>query len=261
MSFLEPDKKLLFSDKDAATIYDGESINFVYETKPEIVERLLPPPLEPLERPIASMYIADFPRTNFGVIYREAALMLLCKYKEKIGVYTLSMPVDNDMAMVLGREIFGYPKKMGTIHFQKGKKQIHAWTERNGIRFIEIKAKLGMKIPEKMAIKNGLGPNKNTSFGFNFKHFIAPDVHGFDYNPRLIVQPLEFDRTSLINAKVSITMNESKDDPWTEVEIVKELGAYYNKKTTKMLHSEVVTEVEQASFVPHAFLKWDKENI
>lgn len=260
MSFLELNKDSKTTTKEAATIYDAETINIVYETKKEIVEKLLPKPLEPFDQPLVRVYIADFPRTNFGEPYRESAMFLICKYKEEIGVYTLAMHVDNDMGMVLGRELFGYPKKMANIHFEKKGKQITAWSERHGIRYLEINAKLGMKIPEKLAIKNGLGANESNNVGFNFKHFIAPDFEGFDYKPRLIRQPIYTKRTDLINAKSTINLQYSENDPWSEVEVEKIVGSFYSKHTLSMLKSEVVAEVESEDFLSYAFLKWDKKN-
>jgi acetoacetate decarboxylase len=259
LSFYRADKKVI-SEKEAAIIYDAEVITVVYETKPEIIERLLPPPLEPFEMPLVRAYIANFPRTNFGIIYREGALFLVCKYKEEIGLYTLSMPVDNDMAMVLGREIFGYPKKVGTIHFEKKGKDVHGWVERNGVRFVEIEAKTGIKIPEKQAIKHGLGPSKSVGSAFNFKHFPAPDMSGFDYKPRLTRNPVDVERITLLNANATIEFQPSKDDPWHEVEVVKMIGAFYTVQTNSMLKGEVVAEIDYESFVPYSFLKWDKEN-
>lgn len=260
MSFYRADKKVI-SEKDAAIIYDAEIITVIYETKPEIVERLLPPPLEPFDSPLVRVYIANFPRTNFGITYKEGALFLICKYKGDIGVYTLSMPVDNDMAMVLGRDLFGYPKKAGNIHFEKKGKNIHGWVERNGIRFVEIKAKTGIKIPEKQAIKHGLGANKSQSWAFNFKHFPAPDMSDFDYKPRLVKEPVGADRKTLHTANATIEFQPSKDDPWFEVEVVKMVGAFYSVQTTSMLKGKVVAEVDHDTFVPYSFLKWDAENL
>ncbi|MBK5112819.1 MAG: acetoacetate decarboxylase family protein [Candidatus Heimdallarchaeota archaeon] len=251
----------MISEKEAAIIYDAEAINIVYETKPEIVERLLPPPLEPFDTPMVRVYIANFPRTNFGISYKEGALFLFCKYKGEIGVYTLSMPVDNDIAMVLGRDIAGYPKKVGNIHLEKKGKNVHGCVERNGVRFVDIKAKTGIKIPEKQAIKFGLGPNKSVGTAFNFKHFPAPDVTGFDYKPRLTRNPVGVERKTLLNANATIEFQPSEDDPWHEVEVVKMVGAFYTVQTTSMLKGEVVAEVDHESFVPYSFLKWDKENL
>lgn len=261
MSFYKKNKIDSLTDKEAAIIYDAESINIVYETKPEIIERLLPPPLEPFEQPLVRVYIANFPRTNFGIVYKEAAMFLICQYKGDVGVYTLSMPVDNDMAMVLGREFLGYPKKIGNIHFEKNKNDIKGWVERNGVRFVEIEAKIGIKIPEKQAIKHGLGANKSESFGYNFKQFIHPNSKEFDYKPRLVKEPLGFDRKELRNAKATIKFQSSKDDPWAEVEVVKIIGAFYQIGTTSMFPGEFVAEVEHKDFFPYAFLKWDENNI
>ena len=58
--------------------------------------------------------------------------MLVCKYKGEVGVYILAMHVDNDMAMALGREMFGYPKKMAEIKFKPGRVGASGWGVRMG---------------------------------------------------------------------------------------------------------------------------------
>ncbi|NPE07249.1 MAG: hypothetical protein GNW80_03115 [Asgard group archaeon] len=58
-------------------------------------------------------------------------------------------------------------------------------------------------------------------------------MNGFDYNPRLVRHPLDFERRTLLNAKATIKFNPSKDDPWFEV--VKMIGAYYAVQTIGML--------------------------
>jgi len=179
----------------------------------------------------------------------------------EVGIYTLSMPVDNDMAMVLGRELFSCPKKIGDIHLEKKDNTIHAWIERNGVRFVEIKAKTGIKIPEKQAIKHGLGANRGQGLAFNLKHFPAPNTTGFDYKPRLIREPLTFERKKLLKATATTEFQPSKDDPWNEIEVVKIVGAYYTIQTTNMLKGEVVAEVADEAFLPYSFLKWDEKNL
>lgn len=84
-------------------------------------------------------------------------------------------------------------------------------------------------------------------------------MNGFDYNPRLVRHPLDFERRTLLNAKATIKFNPSKDDPWFEV--VKMIGAYYAVQTIGMLKAKVVAEVDQNTFIPYSFLKWDEENI
>ena len=125
---------------ELSVIYDAEVLTVYFETKPEIVEKLLPPPLEPTALPIGAAFVANYPKTNFGVRYLESALFLLAQHNGEEGAFCLSMPVTNDIALILGREIFGYPKKMADIDIERKGENVSGWTERHGIRFFEVKA-------------------------------------------------------------------------------------------------------------------------
>ena len=122
-----------------------------FETKTEILAHLLPPPLKPAADPIGIVFVANYPKTNFGVSYLESALFLTAEHDGDEGIYCLSMPVTNDMAMIGGREIFGYPKKIGKIYFAREGNHARGWTERHGTRFLEIKAKLTGKFNDEIA--------------------------------------------------------------------------------------------------------------
>jgi acetoacetate decarboxylase len=76
--------------------------------------------------------VANYPRTNFGVSYLESALFLRAEFDGEEGNYCLAMPVTNDMALILGREVFGYPKKMANIQFRRQGKEIKLLIRRPG---------------------------------------------------------------------------------------------------------------------------------
>jgi acetoacetate decarboxylase len=261
MSF-KLNKKHLFETLESADLIDVSRLEVFWETKPEIVERLLPPPLEPSDRPIVFAYTAIFGKTNFGIAtYKESAVFLLCKYKGEAGSYCLSMPVDHDIAMALGREMFGYPKKIATIHLEKSKGKAVGWTERHGIRINEMKASFLREISEEKSIELGLGKFTSTNFGYLFKHFPFPSSKTskleFDYKPRLVKAPVESIITKMFVGKGSIKFNKSDDDPWHELNVEKMLGASYKLGKTRMLPAEFVDEVEPDDFMPYAYLKWD----
>ncbi|NHK31225.1 MAG: hypothetical protein FK730_07730 [Asgard group archaeon] len=262
MSFKLKDKHL-FETLESADLMDVSQLSIFWETKPEIVERLLPPLLEPNDKPIVYAYTAIFGRTNFGIsTYKESAVFLLCKYKGEVGAYNLSMPVDNDIAMALGREFFGYPKKMGAIHLEKSKGKAIGWTERHGIRIVEMKASFLREINEKKSIELGLGEFHTTNTVFLIKHFPHPNYpnlssNRFDYKPRLVKAPIEAITTSMFVGKGSIKFQPSDDDPWHELKVEKLLGASYKTGVTKMLPGEFLTEIEPEEFMPYAYLKWD----
>ncbi|MFW9938805.1 MAG: acetoacetate decarboxylase family protein, partial [Candidatus Thorarchaeota archaeon] len=109
-------------------------ITALWETKEEIVERLLPPPLEPISKPIAFCFIANYPSTNQGLPYHEGALILRCQFEGVMGNYYLAMPVTDDRAMIGGREIFGFPKKMANVHLERNGNKVYAFSERIGTK-------------------------------------------------------------------------------------------------------------------------------
>jgi len=259
MSFVKSLEEIMGMRNEAGEFYDAEMLIIYWETKPEIIKRLLPRPLKPAKEPIATAFIANYPKTNFGISYLESALSIKCQYKGDEGVYILSMPVDNDIAMAGGREIYGYPKKMAQFDFSRSGNEFKGWTKRRGIIFFEVSAKIKEKMDdeERKSLMGEMGLRNDTLTVYNFKHFPAPDEGIFDYNPRLIKEPVEFHPHSVERAEVNIQLRPSNYDPWAEVEIVKVLGAGYTIGNNKMLKGEVVTEVQPTTFAPFAFLKWD----
>ena len=262
MGFVKTPEELIKLKRNSFDFYDAEFVLMYWETKPEIVKRLLPPPLKPAKYPVACAFIANYPRTNFGVSYREGALFLFAEFDNITGMYCLAMPVDNDMAMIGGREVFGYPKKMSTIHFEKKEKKFEGWVERHGVKYIEVKADLNNKTNAedflKIRMELGLNPAKPASTTYNFKYFISPKYEKFDYNPRLIREEITMQSSEMALGDVEIMLNHSDDDPWDEVEIERILGCLYLKTNSQMQPGEIVAEVDSEKFEPYAYMKIDR---
>ena len=91
---------------------DARMLGVMFSTRPEVSERLLPPPLEQADLPGGLIFIAEYPKTNLGPGYREAALFMRCKYQGEAGSYCLSMPIDNEARMHNGRDVFGFPRRL-----------------------------------------------------------------------------------------------------------------------------------------------------
>ena len=197
MGFVKTFEQIIANTRATADFYDAQMLIVYWETKPEIIARLLPPPLQPTTHPIALAFVAYYPSTNFDVTYNETALFISAAFNGEEGGYCLAMPVTSDIAMAAGREFFGFPKKMADIHYRKDGDTVEGWTERRGTRFMEIHAKLTGKFndPAMQDILTATpmaedGSSKRTSY--NFKHFPAPEGSGFDYAPRLVKQETVF---------------------------------------------------------------------
>ncbi len=245
------------------SVFKGaEMLTVVWETKPEIIERILPPPLEPVARPLVTAFIARYPSTNQGVPYLESDLFIRSQFKGEMGNYHLAMHVDDDRAMIGGREICGFPKKMANLHFERNDKEVHAWSERLGTRTIELHANIAGKfnspeLPDIIKEYKILPSRKRGAVSYNFKFFTSPDRNGFDYPPRLVRQETLIKPQSMEMGEVEIKLGSSVHDPWGELEIVNTLGALYLKTNNTMLPGKVVAEVDPQEFLPYAFIKLD----
>jgi acetoacetate decarboxylase len=261
MSFIKTPEEIAMAHRETGEFYDAEMLTVVWETKPEIVERLLPPHLKPAEHPLAVAFVAHYPKTNFGVTYRESALFLRTRFNGETGAYCLSMSVTDDMALVAGREIYGYPKKLATIELTHAGDYAQGWARRRGIQFFEVRANLSGKFNEEEAkriFSNVLGDGTSVVIAYNYKHFPSPDGEGFDYNPRLIREEVELHPSMVQAGEAEVVLKPSDYDPWSEVEVVKVLGAIYSRGNNKMRRGKVIAEADPSEFAPHAFLKWDK---
>lgn len=244
-----------------ADFYDAEMLSVFWETKPEIVARLLPPPLKPADYPLAMAFVANYPKTNFDVTYKESALFLRAVYEGEEGNYCLAMPVTNDMAMVGGREFYGFPKKMANINFQRKDDSLEGWTERRGVRFMEIRAKLTGKFNDPEAEKrqsrevNEDGSLKGLSY--NYRFFPKPEGGPLEYNPWLVKQETVLRPKTIVFGEGEIILKHSAYDPWAEVEVVKMLGAVYMVGDNSMLSGKAVAAVDPMQFAPYAFIKMD----
>jgi acetoacetate decarboxylase len=153
MGFIKSLEEIAKEYQQNSVFYDAEMLTVYFETTPEVIKRLLPPPLKPAKYPIGGAFVANYPKTSFGVTYLESALFLQAEYNGEEGAYCLAMPVTNDMALILGREVFGYPKKMADIYIKRNGEKVEGWTERHNTRFFEVRAKLTGRFNDEAAQK------------------------------------------------------------------------------------------------------------
>ena len=261
MSFVKTQEEMAKLDRKSFDFYDAEFVSIYWETKPEIIKRLLPPPLKPAKYPVANAFIANYPKTNFGAVYKEGALFLYAEYGDVTGIYCLAMPVDDDMALVYGRECFGYPKKMSNITLEISDKEAQGSIERHGVTYFEMNVKLNNKLNAKDALQIsmdlGLNPQKPSSTTYNFKYFKHPNFEKFDYNPRLIRELITMQAIQIKMGQAEITLNPSEFDPWNVVSVERMLGAIYIKTNSQMQPGEVVSEISQVEFKPYSYVKVD----
>jgi acetoacetate decarboxylase len=261
MGFVKTFEEIMAARRPTADFYDAEMLTVFWETKPEIVARLLPPPLKPAAAPLAMAFVANYPKTNFDVTYHEGALFISAVYEGQEGNYCLAMPVTNDMAMAGGREYFGYPKKMAQIEMRREGDQARGWVERRGCRFVEIRATLNGRFNEPEAQQVQPLQIDETGaihgFAYTYRFFPKPDGGPLDYNPWLMRQETLLRPKQIQLGEAEVIFQPSAYDPWAEVEVVKMLGAIYMIGDNSMLGGQALSAVDPMRFAPYAFSRTD----
>ena len=245
---------------------NAEMLFATFETDSDVAKKILPRPLTFSAGNTATAFLARYPETNFGCVYNEGASFLNCEYKGERGIYCLSMPVDDDMALIGGREQYGYPKKMAdSITLENNGDAVVGSVVRKNTEILRIECQLSGDAPDDfMGIlayptKDWDGVSCNKIISFLFKYFQSPGGDRFDYFPRLIREPILFRPNEQPRAGTgSVKLSSTVYDPLSEVAVGRITGMFYGKFRTTMLPGKVVArEWNLFRFAKHAFFKND----
>jgi len=91
-----------------------------YRTDAQALAAVVPEPLQPAADTVRFEFIRMPDSTGFGD-YTESGQVIPVTYQGRAGVYVHSMFLDDDAPIAGGREIWGFPKKLGTPKLQVNK--------------------------------------------------------------------------------------------------------------------------------------------
>ncbi len=174
------------------------------DVDPDAARRWVPWPLRHPASPAgALLFIAWFPNNTFGSVYREAGLLLHVEHLGRSAVYSPWMIVDDDVALILGRELLGYPKKMGEIDLHRDGDRISAVARRRGAELVRMEGTLGAHVVDPPPMLGRPHRNVRASLGLSVPKLIA-------FTPR--EQQIEVRRAAL-----DVKVGGSERDPLHEL--------------------------------------------
>jgi acetoacetate decarboxylase len=227
-----------------ATIW-STAVTFVWETDPDAIRAVLPPPLEPSE-PLARIRFAtvnmgtgipEFGAGWFGVRARHGSVE---------GEYPLFMPMTTEQATVGGRETFGEPKKIGAVTIDVDDDHVQARFERMGFVLADVRGKLGapIDIPARDKVD------------FYFKCSPSPDGKGFDTEPALVYVRRHEEARGGRAVDGTLTLSDSPLDPLVDIPVGRIVSMQYAQVTTTQ-HGEVVEHVPADWLLPYLHQRYD----
>ena len=239
----------------------------VARTDPKVVAAVLPKPLQAPKDPVVSAFVARYPQTNFGVDYYEGALSVGAEYRGERGFYCLAMPVDDDMAMIGGREQFGFPKKMADrISLERDGTRVVGSVVRHGVEILHIEGDAHKEVtPEPTwgtrEVRDLEDRPAAALTSFLFKYSTAAGGGLFAHLPQLVRQvtlfaPREGSVEGVEGAKLELV--SSKVDALGEIPACEILSASYGVFDNTMLPGKVLRRIHNPlAFAPYAMFKND----
>lgn len=213
----------------------GEELIVPFDTEADAARALLPPGLELREPARGIVRMVRHEHSPFGV-YSGAYLGLRVTWQEEILIYILMGIVDSYVSVLVGREVWGIPKKLGTVNLGWSGEILHGYAERpEGVRVLEVTAQLRDQLqtppgqergPGGVFLRNIPSPERD---GRPVVHLIKnedPDSCEYPDGPGPLVWM----------ANAHLTLSGSAQDPWDVLPILSVRPARYLKGGTTLLN-------------------------
>ncbi|MGI8925775.1 MAG: acetoacetate decarboxylase family protein [Tepidiformaceae bacterium] len=227
---------------------DIRSLAITFESDPEVIAELIPPPLRPAADPTVSISISEIRRSDCVGPFNGCSVNLACTYEGEPGFYCLTMPMSTDTAVIFGRELYAEPKKLAAIELLRDGRHVRGTVTRHGITYIELTG----SFEEEMV---PLGRESRSSH-YYFKYLPAADGRGLAFDPQLIRVTHRGIAHRAARGSGTITFRESTHDPIIDLPVLSAGAAGFSEVETHT-RGEVVTTVLAADFLPYAFGKMD----
>jgi acetoacetate decarboxylase len=219
----------------------------VYETDPDVVAAVLPPPLTPLAEPLVRLTIATVDVGRGYPVFGAGTVAVMCRHEDVEGDYALVMPMTTEQSVVGGRETFGEPKKLAAIDLTIDGERVNGWFERMGTRFLEIDGRITGDLE--------LTPDR-TRTSFYIKFLPAVGGKGFDGEPQLVYCRREETTRSLKNVDGQIILRESRFDPVADMP-VRSIRSIELAERSSIQTGEVVSSVPADWVTPFVHQRYD----
>src|SRR3954449_4692332 len=146
------------------------SLVAVYETDPDAIAAVLPPPLEPSDQPLVRVNVATVDLGRGLPPFGAGTFAVQARHEGTVGNYPLLMPMTTEQSVVGGRETFGEPKKLAEVSLTRDGQEVHGGIARLGTTNIDNPG----------PSTDPLDPVEGRRTDFYFKFLPSPDGKGFD---------------------------------------------------------------------------------
>ncbi|OZU87638.1 hypothetical protein CIL03_16245 [Virgibacillus indicus] len=213
---------------------DYQKISVYCRGDREALQRFLPKEFE-LTSDIFEVFVLKNNEIKGLDLYSEGGVVIPCSYKGIKGACVAFEYVDQDDALCAGREIWGYPKKLAEVEFEESEGKITGSITRRGKKIIDITFEEGADEMEPPVLSPRL----------QVKRMPHPEVDGTDTNTIVenVLQDVETKKKIL--GKATLNMEESSQDPLSELGVKEIVGAVYIEGAFTLTYGKVVENLQK----------------
>ena len=215
-----------------------ETITVLYETDQEAALALLPEGLEISSPATVSMSVFTAPFTTLGP-YSSAIVRLNCLWQGQPKGYVCYQIVTGDAAMSAGREVWGYPKKLGHVELIKEHQVLTALVERpRGLRICTAIVRPEAPLDEDAIASLATTLRRPTVC---LKVIPSPVEGEGPALAQLVESGGSATVTELWQGTGSVSFDTlSAIDPWHRLAVKRVTGAYYSKSDSVLTYGSVL---------------------
>ena len=194
---------------------NNKVIGIVFRTAPEILQELAPAPLRPNPDNLAFIYVGVF-NVPQKAIYKEAGIGIPAFFGETFGSYLVYLYLDSALAIVPGREIWGWPKKDAEITFTEEKGTFYTSVSRDGVTLISASVNAFERVEPI--------PDQPNTPSFNLK--LIPSVRK-NHPPdvlQLTSTTVISKKKELYRGKATLALNSDTADPLGGIPVLEIIG-------------------------------------
>jgi acetoacetate decarboxylase len=223
-----------------------------YETDPDAIAAVLPPPLSPPDEPLVRVTIATVDVGRGYPTFGAGTFAVHARHEDVDGDYALVMPMTTEQAVIGGRETYGEPKKLAEVTLSRHSEgqtgsHVHGSFTRMGIDFVEI----GGRIAEEL---QPTPDRRRTSFYFKF--LPSPTGKGFDGDPMLVYCHRDEKTRRLWRVSGDVSLAESRFDPVADLPVLKVRDIELAERSSVQT-GEVVATVAADWIAPYVHQRYD----
>jgi acetoacetate decarboxylase len=222
------------------------SVMAVWETDPDVVAQVLPPPLKPAAALLvrATVSRVDLPG---GHLLGAGSVAVRAVHDGVEGDYPLVMPMTTERALIGGREVFGEPKKLGEVAIEINDDQVTATLTRHGIAFVRIEGRRAEALST---------PPDHENLDFYLKFLPAPDGDGLDSDAALVHCTRRGRTRSLHRIDGQVTLADSPFDPVADLPVIRLVEITLAERTSSQ-EGRIVERIPGEQILPYVHQRYD----